>query len=499
MKHFPIIDAIFSAGNPQRILLRSGDDSLTAAQLRTRVGHLTAQIRKLRARCVALYADNGVDWIVADLACATAAVRVVPIPLFFSSGQIRHAFRQSGADIVLADRTIDPAIADTTGIAGSDEPLTGRLRMYRIHDACAALVPDATRKITFTSGTTGNPKGVCLSAEQQVRVAASLTGVIGIDAPTHLCILPLSTLLENLAGVYAPLMAGGTVIAPPLAEVGLSGSSQLNIDMLLEAIVRHRPASMIAVPEILSALTEAAECGWRPPSSLHFVAVGGAKVATALLRRARRAGLPAFEGYGLSECASVVALNVAGADRPGSVGRPLPHVRLLIEHGEIVITGNPCLGYAGQPESWNAASIYTGDIGHVDAGGFVYVDGRARNRIITSYGRNIAPEWVEGELLSGPLLRQAVVVGDARPWCAALLLTRDPDTPEAVVDAWIRSINLRLPDYARVIDWQHLPEPLAAANGTLTANGRPVRDAIERRYSTLIETLYDTGAEAGIQ
>jgi long-chain acyl-CoA synthetase len=371
--------------------------------------------------------------------------------------------------------------------------------MYELPATSTARLPKGTQKITFTSGTTGAPKGVCLSAEQQVAVAASIASTIDVESPRHLCILPLSTLLENLAGVYAPLFRGGTVVVPSLADVGLNGSSQLDIPSLLECIGREQPNSLILVPEILSALAVAAECGWRPPSSLHFVAVGGGKVSAELLLRARRAGLPAFEGYGLSECGSVVTLNVPAADRAGSVGRPLPHVQLHIVNNEIVVEGSTFLGYVDQPESWDAGPVRTGDLGRIDADGYVYINGRAKNQLITSFGRNLSPEWVESELLAGPLLQQAVVIGDARPWCVALLWPRDPATTDEDIAAWIRNANQQLPDYARIVDWRRLPKPMTSDSGLLTDNGRPRRTQIERLYGPLIEQLYTDQPEASNQ
>ena len=175
-----------------------------------------------------------------------------------------------------------------------------------------------------------------------------------------------------------------------------------------------------------------------------FVAVGGSRVAPELIDKARGVGLPVYEGYGLSECGSVVSLNVVGHTRTGTAGRALPHARLDIDDGEIIVRGSAMLGYVDQPESWNPREIRTGDLGHIDSDGFVHIDGRASNLLITSFGRNISPEWVESELLAGPLLAQAVVVGDARPWCAALVYGTAASSSDADIGAWIQQVNLRL-------------------------------------------------------
>lgn len=481
-------------------LLISAGVSLSKAELFDRVERLAAIFKAQGPVCVGLLADNGIDWILADLACQEAGIPIVPIPPFFSPAQMQHSLVTAGVSLLLTDRPTDEDLFTARPIRVADETTLGDLRAYALECNGAIGLPEGTGKITYTSGTTGQPKGVCLTTAHQVAVASSIAEMTNLDSPRHLCVLPLSTLLENLAGVYAPLLAGGSVIVPPMSEVGLRGSSQLDVQQLLGCISEHQPDSLIVVPEILVALTAAAEHGWRPPASLCFVAVGGSKVSADTVVRARTVGLPVFEGYGLSECASVVALNAPDFDRVGSVGRPLPHVEVHIEDGEIIVSGSTFLGYAGQPDSWHQGRpVHTGDLGRVDADGFVHISGRLKNQLITSYGRNVSPEWIESELLSGKLLQQAVVVGDARPWCVALLLPVDPATTDADIDLWLMRTNQRLPDYARVVDWQRLPEPMTAENGLMTSNGRPKRTEIERAYGALINQLYDTGLEANIQ
>lgn len=113
-------------------------------------------------------------------------------------------------------------------------------------------LPVGTQKITFTSGTTGNPKGVCLTAAQQMTTVAGLAQVLGeVGVTRHLCLLPLAVLLENIAGIYVPLSLGAQCIVPPLAEVGLSGSSSFNVERCLDAIARCQAESVILLPQML--------------------------------------------------------------------------------------------------------------------------------------------------------------------------------------------------------------------------------------------------------
>jgi pyrroloquinoline quinone (PQQ) biosynthesis protein C len=236
---------------------------------------------------------------------------------------------------------------------------------------------------------------------------------------------------------------------------------------------------VILLPQMLLALTAALEAGAPRPARLRFAAVGGAKVARALIERARAAGLPAYEGYGLTECGSVVALNLPGADRPGSVGRPLAHVRVEIgEDREIVVSGER-----------------TGDLGRLDGDGFLYVEGRRKHVLITSFGRNVAPEWPEAELTAGGAIAQAAVFGEARPSLCAVFVPRSAEVSDAAVEAELRRANARLPDYARIAHWLRAEAPFGPANGLATANGRVRRDAVWSRYGTRLESLYDTSPE----
>jgi long-subunit acyl-CoA synthetase (AMP-forming) len=213
-----------------------------------------------------------------------------------------------------------------------------------------------------------------------------------------------------------------------------------------------------------------------PSASLEMVAVGGAAVGERALVEARATGIPAYEGYGLSEGASVQTLNLPGADRPGSTGRPLPHCRVRIAaDGEIEVGGNLFLGYLGDrdlgdrrpPPAW----WQTGDLGELDADGFLHVRGRKKNVLITGYGRNVSPEWVEAALRSEPVVGQAVVFGESQPALSAVIWPSVPGVPDAVVDAAVAAANAHLPDYAQVHTWVRGAVPFDAEHGMSTRTG----------------------------
>lgn len=447
----------------------------------------------------ALLADNGIGWAVTDLALHSMRALNVPLPAYFTDGQVVHSLDDAGIDVVLTD---DPArilsLSPAFGTVGAS-PQSGLFALQRPRSsALRPPLPAGTTKITYTSGSTAAPKGVCLDFDTIERVARSLAEVTGpLGVTRHLCLLPLATLLDNVAGLVAAPMAGATCLLPSTRSTGIRFGG-VDAAALLACISRHSPESMILVPELLRLLVAGCERGWTPPASLKFVAVGGASVAPALLERAAALGLPVFEGYGLSECASVVALNSPGHHRPGSAGRVLPHSRVRIDaSGEIHVGGATMLGYLGQAAPGrNDAEVATGDLGEIDADGFLHVRGRLKNLFITSFGRNVAPEWVERELLLDPAVGQAVVFGEARPHAVALVVATRAEVTDPQLGAAIDAANARLPDYARVRRWTRLPQPFTFADGSLTANGRVRRDMVRARHSTLIDSMYDDEALA---
>jgi long-chain acyl-CoA synthetase len=465
------------------------DSTLTGDELRQRVAAEIAWLRSHGAERVALAADNGVPWIVADLALHLDALPALPLPLAFTGEQRAHALCDAGVDTLLCDPGEPPDTA--AGWRLLDRSPASGLALHRRPVAVRPRLPAGTAKITYTSGSTGSPKGVCLSAAHLETVASSLVAATrSLRLERHACLLPLSTLLENVAGVYAPLLCGARVLVPASRRTGVE-SGAVDPSRLLATLAALQPDSLVLVPELLRLLVVAAESGWRVPRSLRFVAVGGAVVSPQLLERATGAGLPVYEGYGLSECGSVVTLNTPQANSPGSAGRPLGHARLRIDDaGEIRVAGPLMLGYVGDPPRSMPAEYATGDLGFVDDDGYLHVRGRRRNVFITAYGRNVSPEWVEAELVQQPEIAQALVHGEGRPHAVALIVPRRSDVDAIVLERAVAAANARLPAYARVRSWLRASQPFTSATGELTANGRLRREVIERRYAAAISDLY---------
>lgn len=490
-----VLDAISAHARhqPEALALQGPEGGLSYAELVQAIERLANQLSSRGLRVAGLLADNGLAWALADLAALRAGVRIVPLPPFFSPQQMAHALRNASAEALL----VPPAFAMAgpfAGLPAEDLELgltPAMLSLLQLPAQPAVVVPAGTAKITYTSGTTGEPKGVCLAQAQMERVALALAEASGAaPGDRHLCVLPLATLLENLGGLYAPLLSGATACLWPMSEVGLRGASGFDPGLLIEALDVARASTAILVPQILQGLVEAIEAGLPRPSRLRFIAVGGAPVAPRLLQRARAVGLPVHEGYGLSECSSVVAMNTTAANRPGSAGRPLPHVQVsFADDGEILVAGNAFLGYVGEAPRAADQTVATGDIGHLDADGYLWLTGRKKNMFITAFGRNVAPEWVERELCLQPAIAQAAVFGEARPWNAAVIVPR-PGASHQDIDIALAEVNAMLPDYARVRRWLPAQQAFTPNNGQLTPNGRLRRASLLAQYGSDLHSLY---------
>lgn len=445
---------------PDRVAL----DALCGAPVR--YGDLPARVREtmaaLEAGCerghpLAFEGDYGIETALLELAALAGEWAVLSLPGFFTAEQRRHAMTSCGARTVAFP---DPRLTD------------GRRR------SAPVPLPLGTARITFTSGSTGTPKGICLSAGHMLTVARSVVETLGHEhAGRHLALLPPGILLETVAGFLATILAGGTYLCPSQSAVGLADPFRPDFAAMLGAIVSSRATSLILVPEYLAGLVTAMERSGERLPLLTLVAVGGARVPLPLLERARAVGLPVRQGYGLTEFASVVSLERSAQDEPGSAGQVLPHVRATIAaDGEILLDGPLCLGAIGGEAP--TTPFATGDIGRIDASGRLWIEGRKSNLIITSFGRNISPEWVEAALLAQPEIAQAMVYGDGLPAPEALIV---PASADADVAAAVAAANTSLPAYARVARWREAAH-FTPFNGQLTGNGRLRRTEIAQAY-----------------
>ena len=256
---------------PHEPAVIGSDLSLDYAALQREVESLAERLAAGRGT-LGLLADNGPGWVVMDLAAALAGRPLVPLPGFFSAGQLAHAIRDAGIRTLYTDGVV--SFSALPPLASHADSCCGRPWRRLDLDVPPRPLPAGCAKITYTSGTTGAPKGVCLDGAAQSRVAVSLRDRTAIaEDDRHLCLLPLATLLENIAGVYLPLLAGATVCVPPLAEVGMEGAAGLDVQRLLAALDRYRASRAILLPHMLQCLVEALQAGAAPPPGRGSTAV----------------------------------------------------------------------------------------------------------------------------------------------------------------------------------------------------------------------------------
>src|ERR1700694_4641841 len=388
-----------------------GQGRLSRRELFARVVGLAADL-KSQPRTIGICAPNGLAWVIAQLACAFAGKTVVPLPSFFSPAQLGHVVRDASVEFILASEQTK-ALALQSGVPANaiDVDRTG---------AGLPEMIDGFAQIIYTSGSTGQPKGVRHQSGQIACAAAALASATGATATdSYLSVLPLPLLLETICSIFIPALLGAYVhFDTGLAEqVGRGDATGI-----AKAFEAHRPTASVLVPQLLKHwVAELQAVDQAAPSSLRFVAVGGAPVPNQVANVAWSLGIPVHEGYGLSECCSVVTVNPPGERRSGTVGRPLNGLSVSIDNGEIVVDGPSITdGYLGQDPAhgpWR-----TGDLGAIDRDGFVTVHGRKDSLLVTSFGRNVSPEWIETMLLADPRIAFCAVAGHGEPQLTALLI-----------------------------------------------------------------------------
>lgn len=471
---------------------------LSYQQLWQEVAQLRTVLRSCEASKIAVVIPNSAAWIALDLAAILEGIVFVPVPHFFSVVQFQH---------LIQDANIDLIIRDTKTEKPQDHP--EHAQRINCFDQTLWLIPvpknsdtsrpdkcDDISKVSYTSGTTGDPKGVLISLSQvNITVEAILSTLDARSAERHLSVLPFSLLLENIIGIYAVLASGGCCHVPDFKTLGLDGSSSVNWEKFSAVIAATQPTSMITVPALLQGFLHCKINLQLDTQSLRFIAVGGAPLSKTLLDQAQQLGLPLFQGYGMTECGSVVCLNTPFDNRIGSVGKPLPHIKIHTdEHGELIITGLTFPGYANQPGSAVNGAWATGDLGHIDEEGFVYVTARKYSAYCTAFGRNVSPEWVESELNSETAIAQSSVYGAGQKQNIAVIVSALPDIDNALIDQSVTQANQRLPDYARIASWIHARQPFTVFNQQRSAAGTLQRAQIYRDYHDAIESNFINNA-----
>jgi len=532
---------------------------------------------------VALMADNGPLWAMADLAIQAAGGVVVPVYCTSSEATIEHIVTDSEAALFLAGtrryaERVAPLLdragtitsvcleGDAAGPPGAIDletflgPLPDESALMAIDESVAALDRDRIATMIYTSGTTGPPKGVRLShGNLLANVEASLRICPLTDDDHLLSILPLSHSYERTAGFLAPLLAGATIhfaqSAATLARdiVDARPTMVLVVPRLLEKM-RHKIVSSISgldgikgrlARRALALRLDAARAlaaGRRPgllarlgaPIALGLIGpsiqarlggrlrrffAGGAALSGEVWAFYHAIGVTVIQGYGLTETSPVISCNPLDAIKPGSVGKTLDNLEVTIAgDGEILVRGPSVMaGYHNLPEATAEAIdgegfFHTGDVGHLDDEGYLFITDRKKDIIVSAAGKNIAPQNVENALCEGAYIEYACVFGEGENVLAAIVspdveaVTEfaeregiDAGDPEALIahpdvaalfQRAVDEANESLAAYERVARHHLVEVPFSIEGGEITISLKVRRRFVAEKYAGLIETLF---------
>lgn len=526
---------------------------------------------------VAISLRNGVDWVVFDLAAQGLGLVTVPLYTDDRPDSIGFILDDAGAKLLLVQddlrqRRLARALAPThlqrilVLETEADEPAAdprvcpvARWLPERGELHAGPRDPHALATLIYTSGTTGKPKGVMLSHHNILSVVESGLRVVDVyTSDCFLSFLPLSHALERTAGYYLPMAAGAQVVFAR------------SVAVLAEDLASRRPTALIAVPRIFervhariaaqlakasplqrwlfattvgigwSRFLHAQRRGpWRPShvlwplfdalvarkvrarlgGRLRLVVSGGAPLAAEVARVFIGLGVPVLQGYGLTETAPQLSVNLLHDNDPASVGPPLPGVEVRLgEHDELLVRSpGMTRGYWNNPEAsaqlLRDGWLHTGDQARLQQGR-IHITGRIKDVLVLSNGEKVPPEEMELAITLDPLIEQVMVVGEGCSFLAAIAVLNEeqwqvlahrlglvPDGVESLNDRRVthevlQRMQARLhafPAWAKIRRVHLTREPWSVDNGLLTPTLKKKRVELRKRFAAEIAALYADG------
>ena len=484
-----IVDLVDNQSGPHRALTYSQVEQSSlglAAELHNRFNSIS------RRPVIGILARNSSDWVIADLACLLSGSTSLPLPLAFSRAQAEHLAAR--CDGFLVDAAGARTLKEKWGLDLDDRSVLrlGEAPQASVLDWPTEQRDDWTCKVIHTSGTTNRPKGVQLKISAIGQVLNSLSEGMPRDAHrSYLSVVPLSLLLEQITAVYMPILCGGTVHF--LAEsTPLLGEPDATADKIIRWLLAVQPTAMTIPPMMITRFNEIIDADepiacelYKYLSTRVHITCGGASVSTDIMRSLESRGVHVFQGYGLSENASVVSMNTSQHQRIGSVGKPLPHVSVRVGADATIEINSPSLfdGYSGDDPSACSFTadgwLDTGDLGSLDEEGYLYVHGRKKNVICLPNGRNVCPEQVEVELRRHEGVQDAAVFLHNEHGVVALIVG-EVELEQANLAAWCKE---EFSDIERPSAFWIIPPTDPAISELYTVTGRPKRAEIASAYS----------------
>ena len=526
---------------------------------------------------VGIIAPSSPNWLIADIAIQLNHACVVPLFPNISSENFSFQSIDSNIKILIVNsiEELDEPLLEilpqfktviciesssslpANGIywnellkRGSDA-LADQMRAKWIDNQLSTINPDDLFSIIYTSGSTGRPKGVELTHRNMLVQIQNIAPMFRFDTQKDSCltILPVAHVLERMA-VYFYTLSGVAIYF---------GDNPNNLSHILREV---RPTIMIVVPRILERLYESMttaadrakglkrllikhaiklakikDPNKRPcimqrllnlivykqmreavGGNFRMIISGSSSLNKSILRFLLNIGLPVFEGYGMTECSPVVSANCKQAIKPGSIGRPLPHLEVRIgECSEIQIRGESVFkGYHNRPDL-NAKAFtedgfyHSGDQGFFDDNGYLYFTGRIKELLKTSTGKYVSPNPIELEIIRHPLVEQALVIANDRKFASAIIWlnpvgarrmlkpqNEDYDVENALksplvrdaINRHIEHVNEKLNHWEQIRKWTLIGDELTIESGLLTPTLKIRRTVAEQRYAEQIEKMY---------
>lgn len=580
---------------PERVgmMYKSGGSyqPITFGEMKKAVEKLAAGLASIGVKKgdkVILLSENRYEWAFSDYAILTNGAATVPVYPSLLPHQIKYIINHSDAQVVIVSnkdqfdkvREIEGELAQVKTIISMENVGASGEKYLRwsdlqtrgegylkdhpdyLENALKKITRDDLASIVYTSGTTGEPKGVMLTHGNFLSNVEAANHVLENEfgEEIFLSFLPLCHVFERMVGHFLANYISATIA---YAE---------SIDTVPQNLLEVRPTLMAAVPrfyeKVYARIQESLEDapalrkkifnwavavgkeslkyksrGLEMPGGLKFkyniadklvfsklktrvggrikyFVSGGAPLNKEIGEFFTGAGLTILEGYGLTETSPVISVNRPKRFKFGTVGFPLENVEVKIaEDGEILARGpNVMKGYykneaatkeAIDPEGW----FHTGDIGLFDEEGFLVITDRKKDIIVTAGGKNVAPQYIEGQLTNSRFIEQAVVIGDKRKFCSALIVPAlEPlqkfaqekgiaysstsqllEHPEVIklYEQEVAAVNKNLASYESIKKFALIEQPFTIESGELTPTLKIKRRVVEQKYADIIEKLYE--------
>lgn len=565
----------YTCSNPQALNVIEGGSwrALSSEKMLANIKKLALGLVALgvtRGERVGILAHPSAHWVIADLAIMVSGA--VSVPLFANISVDNFLYEVKNADVKVLfvagneqwELYHQHKEQFTTVISFGDDhhgvgatfseimhlgTLLDERKPWLYGELEAAVRPDDLATIVYTSGSTGNPKGVEITHEALVSLLAIDDFHLDSAKDRYLSILPLAHIFgrtlnlfmiawgvsiyysndhKNLGLVCREIHPTVIVVVPRLLEkiyakmlanVQKAGQMKRTLGEWAFVLAHQEEKSLfktlmhpVADKIVFSVLREALG------GSLRLVITGGAHLNPHLCHFFIDIGVPIYEGYGLTE-ASTVTCNVIGRNKPGTIGKPLEGVEVTLSpDNEILVRGKLVMrGYHNDPDATALALdqngwLHTGDKGHIDSEGYVSIIGRIKEMYKTSTGEYIAPVPIEQALCKAALIDMAMVIGNDRKFASCLLfpdfdvlhsmkvaqgVENMSDTEFLCCDFvkdemvnFLRNINSHLNEWERLRAYRFVLVPLTVESGELTPSMKIRREIIEKKYSALIDEIY---------